>query len=462
MNETILIIDDEEDIRFSLRGILEDEGYQVVDAPDGELGLKVFGETEPSLVFLDIWLPGKDGLSVLETMQSQAGDVPVVMISGHGTIETAVDAIKKGAFDFIEKPLSLEKVVVTAKKALEFRNLKEENRDLRSRIRERHVHEITGSSEPVIRLKEMIAQVAPTDAWVLITGENGTGKEIVARSIHARSPRAARAMVAVNCAAIPEELIESELFGHEKGSFTGADRSKKGKFELADRGTLFLDEIGDMSLKTQAKILRILQEQCFERVGGSKTIRVDVRVVAATNKDLAAEIKEGRFREDLYYRLRVFPLEVPPLRERQGDIVLILNEFMEAMVREHGFRPIQFADDALAVLQGYSWPGNVRELKNFVERIFILYQGQVVTAAMLPGEYRQSLSLAQGSAGKGQDGSEDAPLPADFKTARNEFEIRYLKQKLAECNGNITRLAETIGLERSYLYRKLKAYKISP
>jgi two-component system nitrogen regulation response regulator NtrX len=269
-------------------------------------------------------------------------------------------------------------------------------------------------------------------------------------------------MVAVNCAAIPEELIESELFGHEKGSFTGADRSKKGKFELADRGTLFLDEIGDMSLKTQAKILRILQEQCFERVGGSKTIRVDVRVVAATNKDLAAEIKEGRFREDLYYRLRVFPLEVPPLRERQGDIVLILNEFMEAMVREHGFRPIQFADDALAVLQGYSWPGNVRELKNFVERIFILYQGQVVTAAMLPGEYRQSLSLAQGSAGKGQDGSEDAPLPADFKTARNEFEIRYLKQKLAECNGNITRLAETIGLERSYLYRKLKAYKISP
>jgi two-component system nitrogen regulation response regulator NtrX len=460
MNETILIIDDEEDIRFSLRGILEDEGYQVVDAPDGELGLKVFGETEPSLVFLDIWLPGKDGLSVLETMQSQAGDVPVVMISGHGTIETAVDAIKKGAFDFIEKPLSLEKVVVTAKKALEFRNLKEENRDLRSRIRERHVHEITGSSEPVIRLKEMIAQVAPTDAWVLITGENGTGKEIVARSIHARSPRAARAMVAVNCAAIPEELIESELFGHEKGSFTGADRSKKGKFELADRGTLFLDEIGDMSLKTQAKILRILQEQCFERVGGSKTIRVDVRVVAATNKDLAAEIKEGRFREDLYYRLRVFPLEVPPLRERQGDIVLILNEFMEGLVREHGFRPMRFSDDALAALQEYSWPGNVRELKNFVERIFILYQGQVVTASMLPGEYRQSQT--RGFSASASDSAEGTSVPLDFKTARNEFEIRYLKNKLAECSGNITKLAEAIGLERSYLYRKLKAYNISP
>jgi two-component system nitrogen regulation response regulator NtrX len=460
MSETILIIDDEEDIRFSLRGILEDEGYQVIDACDGETGLDLFIEAEPDLVFLDIWLPGKDGLTVLESMQARAGDVPVVMISGHGTIETAVDAIKKGAFDFIEKPLSLEKVVVTAKKALEFHTLKEENRDLRLRIRERHVHEITGSSAPVIRLKEMIDQVAPTDAWVLITGENGTGKEIVARSIHAKSSRASRAMVAVNCAAIPEELIESELFGHEKGSFTGADKSKKGKFELADKGTLFLDEIGDMSLKTQAKILRILQEQCFERVGGSKTFRVDVRVVAATNKDLASEIKAGRFREDLYYRLRVFPLEVPPLRERQGDIVLILNEFMDGLVKEHGFRPMRFSDDALAVLQGYSWPGNVRELKNFVERIFILYQGQVVTASMLPGEYRQS--WAHTPPPSDAHAFADTSLPPDFKTARNEFEIGYLKQKLAECNGNITKLAETIGLERSYLYRKLKAYNISP
>jgi two-component system nitrogen regulation response regulator NtrX len=460
MSETILIIDDEEDIRFSLRGILEDEGYQVVDAADGETGLIRFAEAEPSLVFLDIWLPGKDGLTVLESMQAQAGDVPVVMISGHGTIETAVDAIKKGAFDFIEKPLSLEKVVVTAKKALEFYNLKEENRDLRSKIRERHVHEITGSSGPVVRLKEMIAQVAPTDAWVLITGENGTGKEIVARSIHAKSSRTSRAMVAVNCAAIPEELIESELFGHEKGSFTGADKSKKGKFELADKGTLFLDEIGDMSLKTQAKILRILQEQCFERVGGSKTFRVDVRVVAATNKDLVNEIREGRFREDLYYRLRVFPLEVPPLRERQGDIVLILNEFMEGLVREHGFRPMRFSDDALAALQEYSWPGNVRELKNFVERIFILYQGQVVTASMLPGEYRQSQT--RGFSASVSDSAEGTSVPLDFKTARNEFEIRYLKNKLAECSGNITKLAEAIGLERSYLYRKLKAYNISP
>ncbi|WP_462323603.1 sigma-54-dependent transcriptional regulator [Desulfoplanes sp.] len=460
MSTTVLIIDDEKDIRFSLRGILEDEGYGVLDAEDGESGLEVFVQAEPDLVFLDIWLPGQDGLAVLDGIQARGTDVPVVMISGHGTIETAVGAIKKGAFDFIEKPLSLEKVVVTAQKALEFRSLKEENKDLRSRIKDRHVREITGNSEPVVALREMIAQVAPTDAWVLITGENGTGKEIVARSIHAKSRRSAKSLIAVNCAAIPEELIESELFGHEKGAFTGADRSKKGKFELANNGTLFLDEIGDMSLKTQAKILRILQEQCFERVGGSKTIRVDVRVVAATNKDLSAEIREGRFREDLYYRLRVFPLEVPPLRARKGDIVSILGEFMDSMVEEHGFRPMRFSDDALAALQGYRWPGNVRELKNFVERIFILYQGQVVTAAMLPAEYRKDWSRP--SPPPGDDKRGFASMPSDFKAARNEFEVQYLKQKLTECSGNITKLAETIGLERSYLYRKLKAYNISP
>ncbi len=457
MRETILIIDDEEDIRASLRGVLEDEGYEVLDAADGEQGLELFTRQEPGLVFLDIWLPGKDGLAVLEAMQTASEGIPVVMISGHGTIETAVEAIKKGAFDFIEKPLSLEKVVVAAKKALEFHCLKEENRELRSRIKEHRVSEVTGSSTPVVRLKEMIAQVAPTDAWVLITGENGTGKEIVARSLHVQSLRAARPLVAVNCAAIPEELIESELFGHEKGAFTGADRPRKGKFELADKGTLFLDEIGDMSLKTQAKILRILQEQCFERVGGGKTFHVDVRVMAATNKNLAAEIKAGRFREDLYYRLRVFPLTVPPLRERQEDIVLLLGEFVDAMVREHGFRPMRFSEDALAVLQGYAWPGNVRELKNFVERLFILYQGQEVTAAMLPGEYG---AFRAGGEEVLTDGSDEAAV--DFKTARNAFEVRYLKEKLAACNGNISKLAETIGLERSYLYRKLKAYKISP
>ena len=459
MSAQILIIDDEEDIRFSLRGILEDEGYGVLEAEDGEKGVELFSEADPDLIFLDIWLPGMDGLAVLDQVQLRAADIPVIMISGHGTIETAVGAIKKGAFDFIEKPFSLEKVVVTAKKALEFRYLKEENKNLRSRIKERHVHEITGSSTSITVLREMIAQVAPTDAWVLITGENGTGKEIVARSIHAQSARSSNALVAVNCAAIPEELIESELFGHEKGAFTGADRSKKGKFELADKGILFLDEIGDMSLKTQAKILRILQEQAFEKVGSGKTLRVDVRVIAATNKDLVAEIQAGRFREDLYYRLRVFPLQVPPLRERQGDIVLILNEFQEFMTRENGFRPIRFSDDALVVLQRYPWPGNVRELKNFVERIFILYQGQVVTASMLPREYREG---HPGYSPARTEGAVSSILSGDFKAARSEFEMLYLKEKLVECNGNITKLAETIGLERSYLYRKLKAYNITP
>ena len=461
MNMSVLIIDDEADIRFSLRGILEDEGYSVFEAEDGEKGIALFAETDLDLVFLDIWLPGMDGLAVLDQLQAYAVDIPVIMISGHGTIETAVGAIKKGAFDFIEKPLSLEKVVVTAKKALEFHILKEENENLRSRIRETHVYEITGNSKPICLLRDMIAQVAPTDAWVLITGENGTGKEIVARSIHDQSARNTKALVAVNCAAIPEELIESELFGHEKGAFTGADKSKKGKFELADKGTLFLDEIGDMSLKTQAKILRILQEQCFERVGSSKTIRVDVRVIAATNKDLVTEIREGRFREDLYYRLRVFPLEVPPLRDRQGDIVRILNEFTAVMTRKHGFRPVRFSEDALVILQGYPWPGNVRELKNFVERIFILYQGQLVNASMLPREYREGVAVPPPRSSV-SDVDDPPAMSADFKAARGEFEMRYLKQKLAECNGNITKLAETIGLERSYLYRKLKAYNISP
>lgn len=461
MNMSVLIIDDEADIRFSLRGILEDEGYSVSEAEDGEQGIALCTEVDFDLVFLDIWLPGMDGLTVLDQLQAYAVDIPVIMISGHGTIETAVGAIKKGAFDFIEKPLSLEKVVVTAKKALEFHTLKEENRSLRSRIKEKHVHEITGNSKPITLLKDMIAQVAPTDAWVLITGENGTGKEIVARSIHDQSARNTKALVAVNCAAIPEELIESELFGHEKGAFTGADKSKKGKFELADKGTLFLDEIGDMSLKTQAKILRILQEQCFEKVGSSKTLRVDVRVIAATNKDLVMEIREGRFREDLYYRLRVFPLEVPPLRERQGDILRILEEFTARMTKEHGFRPIRFSDDTLVVLQKYPWPGNVRELKNFVERIFILYQGQVVTASMLPREYRDGVPVSAFRPTL-PDSDVPPPMPEDFKAARGKFESWYLKQKLGECNGNITKLAETIGLERSYLYRKLKAYNISP
>lgn len=312
---SILIIDDEQDIRLSLRGILEDEGWRVSEASCGEDGLEMLCGGDFDLVFLDIWMPGMDGMETLRALREKGVDVPVIMISGHGNIETAVTALKGGAFDFIEKPLSLDSILAAAAKALELSWLKRENKALRSRIGSGISPVITGSSPQIVKLRELIAQVGMSDAWVLITGENGTGKEVAARCIHLAGKRGQREMVCVNCAAIPEELIESELFGHEKGAFTGADKARKGKFELADQSTLFLDEIGDMSLKTQAKILRILQEQRFERVGGTKTIHVDVRVIAATNKDLGQEILAGRFRQDLFYRLNVFPLSVPPLRE---------------------------------------------------------------------------------------------------------------------------------------------------
>jgi len=385
-------------------------------------------------------------------------DLPVIMISGHGNVETAVKAIKKGAFDFIEKPLSLEKVIITVQKALQFARLRQENRELKSRVKNHAMQEISGHSRVIQELRQVIKQVAPTDAWVLITGENGTGKEIVARSIHRQSKRANQPLVAVNCAAIPEELIESELFGHEKGAFTGAQNAKKGKFELAHKGTLFLDEIGDMSLKTQAKILRILQEQCFERIGGNKTIQVDVRVIAATNKDLLKEIEEGNFREDLYYRLKVFPLEVPPLRERQEDIPVLLEEFVIQLSQEHNFKPLKFTREAIEVLKQYPWPGNVRELKNFVERLFILYPGQEVNVAKLPSEFK-----AQSAKFKAQSLEPDfepKSLPTNFKQARACFEAWFLENKLKEYGGNVSKLAQAIGLERSYLYRKLKAYNI--
>ena len=453
----VLIIDDEEDIRLSLRGILEDEGYEVMDAESGEHGLAVINRAI-DLVLLDIWLPGMDGIQVLTRLQERFPDIPVLMISGHGNIQTAVQAIKIGAFDFIEKPLSLEKVLITSQKALEFSSLRKENRNLRLNTKNRFVRKITGQSKAINELRQAIYQVAPTEAWILITGENGTGKEIVARSIHIKSKRADQALVAVNCAAIPEELIESELFGHEKGSFTGATGSRQGKFELADGGTLFLDEIGDMSLKTQAKILRILQEQTFERVGGHKTISVNVRVIAATNKNLHQEIKKGNFREDLFYRLNVFPLELPPLRERTDDIPVLLGEFIKQLSREHNFKPLSFSGETIKILQSYPWPGNVRELKNFVERLYILYQGMKVTPVMLPREILRS--------GTDMETSEDffsygEGLPLDFKQARSRFEAWFLEGKLKEHDGNISRLAEAIGLERSYLYRKLKNYDIS-
>ncbi len=466
----LLLIDDEDGIRISLRGILEDEGYTVFDVGSAEEGLAFLERESVDLIFLDIWLPGMDGLSMLEKVQLRFPALPVLMISGHGTIETAVSAIKKGAHDFIEKPLSLEKVIIAAQRALEFQALKRENTELRERLGVQDSTGPMGASPVMVELREQIGRVAPLDTWVLITGENGTGKELAARAVHNASRRSDKALVAVNCAAIPEELIESELFGHEKGAFTGADSSKIGKFEMADQGTLFLDEIGDMSLKTQAKILRILQEKTFERVGGNKVFHADVRVIAATNKDLEAAMSSGEFREDLYYRLRVFPLEVPPLRKRGSDILLLADYFNATLAQDLGLAPVSFSPGAQKAMLAYAWPGNVRELRNFLERMLILHSGQQIPQEKLPSEFQAQQNRGSsppegenGAAMPDADGGLTLPqqaLDAGFKTARNAFEAHFLAAKLQEYGGNISRLAEAIGLERSYLSRKLKQYNI--
>ncbi len=450
MTAKILIIDDEEAIRLSLRGILEDEGYEVLEAESAEEGLAVVDGAAPDLVFLDIWLPGMDGLAALGVLQAAHPKLPVIIISGHGTIETAVASIRQGAYDFIEKPLSLDKTVIITARALETCALRRENALLKTFQPEQD--QLVGQSPAMKEFKEMLRRVAPTDAWVLLTGENGTGKELAARALHAGSRRASAPMIAVNCAAIPDDLIESELFGHEKGAFTSAEGTRVGRFELAHKGTLFLDEIGDMSLRTQAKILRILQEQCFERVGGTHTIKVNVRVIAATNKNLEESIAEGKFREDLYYRLRVVPLHLPPLRERTGDVRPLLKTFLRRQSVAHGIVPPSFTEEALQMLEAYSWPGNVRELRNFAERMGILFSGRVIESSALPQEIKGQQPQAAAP-----PQMEDSLLRQDFRTARAMFETRYLTARLRECGGNITRLAESIGLERSYLHRKLKA-----
>ena len=456
----ILIIDDEPGIRQSLRGILEeDEGHLVSEAESAEAGLEILSREVPDVVFLDIWLPGMDGLEALRHIREACPALPVIMISGHGTIESAVTAIRDGAHDFIEKPLSLERVVLAVNRALEVASLRRENLVLKSGFAPGRA-EISGVSPVIQALKDQIAKVAPTDIWVLINGENGTGKEVAARTLHSLSKRKDKPMVAVNCAAIPEELIESELFGHEKGAFTGADAARPGRFEMAHQGALFLDEIGDMSLKTQAKILRLLQEQRFERVGGTKTIHVDVRVIAATNKDLEAEIAAGRFREDLYYRLKVFPLTMPPLRERGRDILLLADIFQASFSQEHGFKPFTLTPEAEARLLGYAWPGNVRELRNFIERMLIIHAGRCIEVDDLPREMAQP-GRAGGAVAASAPAVEALFRENSFREARQRFETAYLARKFQDCGGNISRLAESIGLERSYLSRKLKAYGIS-
>lgn len=447
MSKSILIVDDEETIRQSIRGILTDEGFEVITAKDGNEAIERVAEELPDLVLLDVWMPGSDGVEVLSCLKKDYPYLQVVMISGHGTIETAVKAIRLGAYDFIEKPLSLEKTLLTINNALNFHQLSEENRLLRQKTE--GLSEPTGNSKAITKLKQQIEIVAPTNAWVLITGENGTGKELVARAIHRKSQRANKSFVGVNSAAIPEELIESDLFGHEKGSFTGAHIKKRGKFDLAHEGTLFFDEIGDMSLKTQAKILRILQEQKFERVGGTKTIEVDARVIAATNKDLEQEITKGVFREDLYYRLNVIPIEVPPLRDRLDDIPILVEEFLEDLSLRSKIAKKEITPEALELLMGYKWPGNVRELKNMIERLVILTPGNIIAANDIPDSLKEKAE---------PDTKDSLSEFSSWKEAKSYFEKEFILRKLAENNGNISHTAQTIGVERSHLHKKIKSY----
>jgi two-component system nitrogen regulation response regulator NtrX len=456
VTKKILIVDDEKSILQSVTDILEDEGFDVQTSLDGETSLKIMGEDLPDLVLLDIWMPGMDGLEVLKRIKADWPFIPTVIMSGHGTIETAVKATRLGAYDFIEKPLSYEHLLLTIQNALKYHDLREENVLLRQKTGERR--ELIGESSAMRRLKEQIAIVAPTDAWILIQGENGTGKELVAQTVHHMSKRSRKPLIEVNCAAIPEELIESELFGHEKGAFTGATTMKRGKFDLANEGTLFLDEITDMSLKTQAKILRILQEQRFERVGGSKTITIDVRIMAATNKDLEKEIKKGNFREDLYYRLNVIPIEVSPLRERKDDIFLLTEGFLSEFAGNTAHGPKKRASqEVIEAFMAYDWPGNVRELRNMIERLVILTKGPEITIDNLPPSLRQGLGAATEA-----EINVSIPEPSwlscqDFREAKAFFEREYLKKQLAEHQGNVKKTAQAIGIERRHLHRKIKA-----
>ena len=447
---SILIVDDEAGVRASLGGVLRDEGYSVDAVDSGEACLDQVMRRPYDVVLLDVWLPGLDGLATLERLRQRRVEAQVIMISGHGSVESAVRATKLGAFDFLEKPLALEKTVLTVRNALRQRRLEVENTSLRARVGRPAA--LIGESRVMARLREQIAMAAPTNGRVLIAGENGTGKELVARQIHDMSHRRAAAFIEVNCAAIPEELIESELFGHARGAFTGAVADRRGKFEMASGGTLFLDEVGDMSLKTQAKVLRALQEQVVEPVGGQASVRVDVRVIAATNKDLVDGIRGGRFREDLYFRLNVIPISVPPLRDRGDDVLRLAEHFIVEFAREYGRRPKQFRPDALRILQAYAWPGNVRELRNVIERLMIMVAGDIIIASDL-SFLEASVTLPQPPAAA----ADVRPL----YSARDSWEREYILGALAVFDGNISRTADTLGIERSNLYRKMRSLGIS-
>ena len=448
MKGQLLLVDDEQGIRQSLSAVLQDEGYRVLAVATGEECLRALEADRFHLVLLDVWMRGLDGLEVLRRLQETHPETVVVMISGHGTVETAVRATKLGAFDFLEKPLSIERTLVVVKNALEHQTLLEENRQLRDQLEVRY--RIIGESVPVKALRQQLALMAPTNGRVLIYGESGTGKELVAHALHTQSLRARNPFVELNCAAIPEELIESELFGHVKGSFTGALEDKVGKLQKADCGTLFLDEVGDMSLKTQSKVLRALEEQRFEPVGASTSVSVDVRVIAATNKDLEEEIARGNFREDLFYRLNVVPFVVPPLRERVEDVPILAKHFLREFCGNYGRKPKELAPEAMEVLTAYRWPGNVRELKNLIERIVIMNSQTLIQKKHLPSLlYRDNSRRAA------------AAEASTLHQARAAYEKDFILRKLEENKGNVSRTAELLGLERSHLYRKMKTLGIA-
>ncbi len=443
----ILIVDDEEGIRESLASILRDERYTVETVGSGEEALALVGKNDFQVVLLDVWLPGIDGMEALTRIQDLPRRPAVIMISGHGTIETAVRATKLGAFDFIEKPLSLEKVNVLVRNALQQRRLQDENQTLRSELV--HRYQVIGESVPMKALRQQIAVTAPTNGRVLIYGESGTGKELVARALHANSQRNKGPFVEVSCAAIPDELIESELFGHVKASFSGATDDKMGKFQKADGGTLFLDEVGDMSLRTQSKVLRVLEEQRIEPIGSNQTLNVDVRVIAATNKNLEQEITRGAFRQDLFYRLNVIPFHVPPLRERREDIPVLARFFLNDFSTEYGKKTRELSDGALEIIVRYPWPGNVRELKNLVERLVIVCPQSRIEPHHLPPE------LFRGVAESPQH-----PY-STLHEARSAYEREFILRKLQEHRWNMTQTASALGLERSHLYRKMKSLGIA-
>ena len=446
MSDSILIVDDERGIRESLSAVLRDEGFTASAVASGEECLQALAGRAYACVLLDVWLPGISGLETLRQMRESNFDAAVVIISGHGNVETAVRATKLGAFDFIEKPLSIEKTVLTVRNALRQRQLERANAEMSAELSAEYA--MVGESVAMRALRKQIAVVAPTDGRVLISGESGAGKELVARAIHAQSRRAAATFIEVNSAAIPEELIESELFGHVKGSFTGATAAKKGKFEIADGATLFLDEVSDMSANVQAKVLRVLEEQRFEPVGSNTPINVDVRVIAATNKRLDEEIEKGTFRADLFFRLNVIPFEVPPLRERIEDVPRLIEHFNQRFANAYGRKPKEFEPEAIELMQRYSWPGNVRELRNTIERVVIMHQSHRVSIKDLP------------TFGDAEPPASSYRFPS-FKEASDAYHREFIQRKLDEAEGNVSRAAELMGIDRSHLYRRMKALGIS-